>query len=119
MSNKGKNGYCENCGMLLVYGSHNEPLGLCTINSNDTCNHSEYNPECITCRDIETQAGFDFKNGNFNEVDSWQAKVDHYNKPEPMEDEPSEDDYADRITDNEIQDRLEADIINMVNEEKV
>lgn len=91
---------------------------VCYLKKED-CNHSEYNPECITCRDIETHAGFDFKNGNFNEVDSWQAKVDHYNKPEPMEDEPSEDDYADRITDNEIQDRLEADIINMVNEEKV
>lgn len=71
------------------------------------CTHETYNELCFTCREIEAQAGFDFKNGTFNEVDSWEAKVEHYNRPEPMEDEPSEDDIADRITDNAIQDNLE------------
>jgi hypothetical protein len=75
--------------------------------NDEACRHIVYNELCFTCREIEAQAGFDFKNGTFNEVDSWEAKVEHYNRPEPMEDEPSEDDIADRITDNAIQDNLE------------
>lgn len=82
------------------------------------CTHETYNELCAICHDIEAQAGYAVKEG-LADLDTWEDKLEYYNRPEPMEDEPSEDDYADRITDNEIQDRLEADIINMVNEEKV
>lgn len=74
------------------------------------CTHKVQNAQCMTCKDIETQAGYDFKNGNFDEIDSWEAKVEHFNKAIPEPDEPSDDDYADRVTDNEIQDNLERDI---------
>lgn len=70
------------------------------------CTHETYNELCVTCHDIEDMAGYAVKEGlaDFND---WSDKVEYYNRPEPMEDEPSDDDFADRVTDNEIQDNLE------------
>lgn len=85
----------------------------------EKCTHEVYNELCVTCHDIEAQAGYAFKEGYLDNADTWADKLEYYNRPEPMEDEPSEDDIADRITDNEIQDNLEADILVDIQYEKI
>lgn len=91
---------------------HNFQDNICKIcgdvaTNERACTHAEYNELCAICHDIEDQAGYAFKEGLLDNADDWSEKVEYYNRPEPMEDEPSEDDIADRITDNAIQDNLE------------
>mgnify|MGYP001594461796 FL=1 len=88
--------YCKVCKEL-----NNELMGKCT--------HKDFNKDCVTCRDTEAHAGYATKEGfaNFDAFSDWSDKVEYYNRPEPEPDEPSDDDFADRVTENEIADNRE------------